>query len=98
MVRKYLRRRNLYQEVFAEIRRILVDRFGIDPLQVRPKTDWAALKADGVERVELMVEAEHSFEIIIREEAEHSFRTLHDLVEHVAQLKHKDLNQTQFRA
>jgi acyl carrier protein len=70
--------------LFDKVRAIIVGQLGVDEADVTPTADFANdLGADSLDTVELVMEFEEKFEIIIGDEDAEKIRTVQDAVDYL---------------
>jgi acyl carrier protein len=73
------------KELFDTVRRVLTERLGVDADEVTPGTRLVAdLGVDSLEAVELMIEFESQFDIIIDDRDAEQLQTVQQLTDYLA--------------
>jgi acyl carrier protein len=75
-------------KLFEKVREIIVQQLGVDEADVTPSANFVDdLGADSLDTVELVMEFEEKFEIIIPDEDAEKIRTVQDCVDYLARKK-----------
>jgi acyl carrier protein len=71
-------------DIFEKIRSIVVNRLGVDPRKVTPGTALIDdLEADSLEQIELIMELEDVFDVMISDRVAETIVTIQDAVSYV---------------
>jgi len=72
------------QEIFEKVKKIIVDRLGVDESEVTPEASFKDdLGADSLDVVELVMELEDEFELEISDEEAEKINTVGEVVEYI---------------
>ena len=72
------------QEIFERVKKIIVDRLGVDESEVTPEASFKDdLGADSLDVVELVMELEDEFELEISDEEAEKINTVGEVVEYI---------------
>ena len=72
------------KEIFERVKKIIVDRLGVDESEVTPEASFKDdLGADSLDVVELVMELEDEFELEISDEEAEKINTVGEVVEYI---------------
>jgi len=75
---------NRMSDVFERVKKIIVDRLGVDEAEVTPEASFRDdLGADSLDVVELVMELEDEFDLEISDEDAEKIRTVGEVVEYI---------------
>lgn len=76
------------EEIFGQLREIMVDELGIDGAQIKPESVLLSdLDINSLELMNLVMVVEEKYNIFLDEERLHDIKTVGDVVSYIAELK-----------
>ncbi len=71
-------------DIESRIKKIIIEKLGVTESDVKPEANFMSdLNADSLDTVELIMELENQFDIVIEDEAAESLKTVGDAISYI---------------